>query len=123
MNDETKKKVGLGLSGFLGLAFCASAFFKFVPPPDAAENLEKLGLAASLMPSLGVIEIISALLFLIPKTSFIGAILLTGYMGGAIVTHLRVGDPIVVQILLPIFVWIGFGLRSPSTIRSGLKLT
>ena len=51
------------------------------------------------------------MIYLIPTTSILGAILVTGYVGGTIVTHLRVGEPVYVQIALGILVWLGLYLR------------
>jgi uncharacterized membrane protein YphA (DoxX/SURF4 family) len=120
MTDSTLRKIGWGVSGVLGLAFIASSFFKFFPPPEAVENSTKMGFDPQIFTSLGVLELACAILFLIPKSAFFGAILLTGYMGGAICTHLRVGDPIIIQVLFPILVWIGFGLRNPNKMRTVL---
>jgi len=60
---------------------------------------------------LAIVEISCVVIYLIPATSILGAILLTGYIGGAICTHLRVGDPFFMQIALGIFVWLGLYLR------------
>lgn len=60
---------------------------------------------------LGVLELACTVIYLIPATSVIGAILLAGYMGGAICTHWRVGDPFVIQIVLGVFAWLGLYLR------------
>jgi hypothetical protein len=70
-----------------------------------------LGLSESLLVPLAILELSCALIFLIPATSVLGAILLTGYIGGAICTHWRVGDPFFIQIALAIFVWLGLYLR------------
>ena len=72
-----------------------------------------LGLPESLTIPLAVLEIACVLVYLIPATSVLGAILLTGYMGGAICTHLRVGDPFVVQIAVGVLVWLALYLRDP----------
>jgi hypothetical protein len=86
---------------------------KFLNPPEFAEALEKIGWSGRLMLPLGVVELVSTLLYLFPKTAVLGAILLTGYMGGAIATHVRVGDPFVMQALLPVLLWLGLYLREP----------
>jgi hypothetical protein len=62
---------------------------------------------------LAILELSCAVIYLIPATSVLGAILLAGYMGGAICTHWRAGDPFVVQAVLGILVWLGLGLREP----------
>jgi hypothetical protein len=70
-----------------------------------------LGLPPSLVTPLAILELSCVAIYLVPPTSVLGAILLTGYLGGAICTHLRVGDPFVVQIVLGLFVWLGLYLR------------
>jgi len=63
---------------------------------------------------LGIVELLSTILYLIPRTSILGAILLTGYMGGAIATHVRVGDAFIAQTAVGIFLWGGLFLRYPA---------
>ncbi len=71
-------------------------------------------LPASLITPIGIIELACLTLYLIPRTSVLGAILLTGYLGGATVTHLRVGDPAFVgAVVAGIFVWGGLFFREP----------
>ncbi len=70
-----------------------------------------------LLPPLGTLEICITLLYLIPRTSFLGAILITGYLGGAIFTHLRIGEPWFVQALLGVVAWLGLALRRPILFR------
>jgi hypothetical protein len=75
--------------------------------------MAKLGWSDKLAIALGVTEILSTILYLIPQTSVLGAILVTGYMGGAIATHLRIGEPFFVQAGIGVFVWLGLYLREP----------
>ena len=75
------------------------------------EGMAHLGLPESLIVPLGILEISCVAIYLIPATSMLGAILLTGYIGGAICTHLRVGDPFFFQIVLGVCVWLGLYLR------------
>jgi hypothetical protein len=63
------------------------------------------------MVPLGILEISCVAIYLIPATSVLGAILLTGYIGGAILAHLRIGEPIFMQIALGGCVWLGLYLR------------
>lgn len=104
---------GWVLSILAGLALLASSIFKFMPPmnAEAEQGLQHIGWRADQLGTLGILEIASAVLYLIPQTAVIGAILITGYMGGAIATHLRVGDPVVVQAIIPIVAWLGLWLR------------
>jgi DoxX-like family len=75
-----------------------------------AEAFARLGFPLSLSVELGIIELVCVALYVIPRTSILGAILLTGYLGGAIATHLRVGDPLfdtIFPILIGALVWGG----------------
>lgn len=58
-------------------------------------------------------EIGVTLIYLVPRTSFLGAILMTGYLGGAVLTHLRVGDPWFFPVIIGVLAWIGLALRQP----------
>jgi hypothetical protein len=79
------------------------------------EDFARLGYPESVIMGIAILEIACTLVYLIPRTSVLGAILLTGYLGGAVATHVRVGDPSV-NILAPIFVgalfWVGLYLRN-----------
>src|SRR5688572_18453259 len=71
-----------------------SAVMKFVAPPQVVEGFSKSGWNSNLLLPLGIVELASTILYLVPQTSVLGAILLTGYMGGAIAHHLRLGESI-----------------------------
>jgi hypothetical protein len=79
------------------------------------ESLGQLGYPVSLAVGIGAIELACLLLYMIPRTSVLGAILLTGYLGGAVATHVRVGSPLLTHVLFPIYVaalvWGGLLLR------------
>ena len=106
------KTVGWILSGLLASLLFMSAGFKLVDWPKKAEEFEKIGFTIELMSKIGVLEIIITILFLIPRTSFVGAILLTGYLGGATVTHLRIGEPFIPPVVIGILLWTALGLRN-----------
>ncbi len=76
-----------------------------------------LGYSESVIIPLGVVLLISTILYIIPKTSILGAIILTGYLGGAVATHVRIGNPLFSHILIPVFIgillWLGLYLRNP----------
>ena len=92
-----------------------SATFKFLQPGDEfKKGLEQMGWTADTMFKLGFVEIGCAVLYLIPRTAVIGAILLTGYLGGAVATHVRIGDPsFVTAVILGVLIWLGLWLRDP----------
>jgi len=105
--------LGWILSGLIvALLVLASAVSKFVEWDGKADEFAKLGWTTDMMFAIGIVEVAIALLFIIPRTAFVGAILLTGYLGGATATHVRVGDAFVVPIIVGIVAWIALGLRN-----------
>ncbi|MSR58661.1 MAG: DoxX family protein [Planctomycetaceae bacterium] len=93
------------------LMLLMSAAMKFAKPADVMEGFEKLGYPESLATGLGIVEFVCTALYAIPQTAVLGAILLTGYLGGATATHVRVGEPFIVPVILGILVWGGLFLR------------
>jgi hypothetical protein len=105
--------VGLFLIGVSGIP----KFLDISKIPDMADMLAKLQIPPDLLKTVGVIEISVAVLYLIPRTAFLGAILTTGYLGGALWTHLRVGDTWFFPILIGVLMWLGLALRHPMIFR------
>jgi hypothetical protein len=105
--------VGWVVSILPALLLCFSAYTKLSPPPDFEKQLAPTGWPASVMFGLGIIELTGAILYLIPPTSVLGAILLTGYLGGATAVHVRIADwgHAPVPVVLGIVIWIGVALR------------
>ena len=93
------------------LLLLMSGTMKFIRPPGFAEGLEHMGWSEGQMVNLGIVEIVCVIIYLIPQTSILGAILLTGYLGGAVATHVRVGDPFFIPILAGALLWGGIFLR------------
>jgi len=106
-----RSKAGWVLTVLPSLLLLFSGFNKIIASEEVLSSLSHFGIDPGHIKGLGFVEIVITLLYLLPRTSFIGAILITGWMGGAIFTHLRVGDHFVMQMILPILVWIGFSLR------------
>lgn len=98
-----------------------SGIMKFVKPEPVVEGFTKLGWNESLALGLGILEIICTVLYVIPQTAVLGAILLTGYLGGAIATHVRIGDPYFIPVILGLLIWGGLYLRD-SRLRDLLPL-
>ncbi len=114
---------GWTLTGLVGLFMMgASAIPKFIDWPGKQEMFGHLGISGEMAPILGVLELTVTLLFLIPRTSFLGAILVTGYLGGAVWAHLRVGDPWVFPIVIGVVVWTALGLRKPEIFALALGI-
>ena len=102
---------GWVISVLAAALFVFSASLKFVGGPELAKGMEHMGLNKIPIVPLAVLELTCTAIYLIPATSVLGAILLTGYLGGAILTHWRVGDMFVVQVVLGMLVWLGIYLR------------
>lgn len=103
--------VGRVISWLSGAVFLLSGGMKFKGGPELSEGLAKLGLPESIVVPLAILEIVCAVVYLIPATAVLGAILLTGFIGGAILTHWRVGDPVIIHIVIGVIVWLGIYLR------------
>jgi hypothetical protein len=103
------------LSGLVVLFILFDAVIHILKPTQVVEAFAQLGFPLSTSVTLGVIELIVIVLYLIPRTSVFGAILLTGYLGGAIAAQLRIGAPLFSSTLFPVYValfaWGGLWLR------------
>ena len=83
-----------------------------VQSPAVRESFAKFGYSPNVIAPLGILEAILAILYMIPQTSMLGAILLTGYLGGATATHVRINDPTwVVPVVVGVLLWLGLYLR------------
>jgi hypothetical protein len=92
----------MGALAVLFLLF--DSLIKVMKLPQAVEGSTALGYPAGVVRGIGIVELICLLIYVIPRTSVLGAILLTGYLGGAVATHVRVGSPLLTHILFPIYV-------------------
>jgi hypothetical protein len=93
--------------------------FKFIRPipPQVMQSITQLGLQPALLSAIGILLLVCTVLYVIPATSVLGAVLLTGYLGGAISVQVRVGNPLFGYVLFPVYVgalmWAGLYLREP----------
>jgi len=103
-------------SGIPALFLLADGAMKLGKPTVVVETTVQLGYPESVIVSLGIVLLASAILYLVPRTAVLGAILLTGYLGGAVATHVRVGNG-AFEVLFPVIVgallWSGLVLRIP----------
>lgn len=101
--------------GLVVLFLVADSIGKLVKPQAVVEGTVALGWPESAIAGLGIVLLISTLLYAYPRTSYLGAILLTGYLGGAVATHMRIGDPIFTHVLFPVYMgvilWGGLWFR------------
>ncbi len=110
--------VGRVLSGLAVALLLFSSLLKFFAPAIARDSLVELGYPPSIALGLGVLELGCTMLYAVPATSRAGAVLLTGYLGGAIATHLRLSHPWLSHTLFPVWIggllWAGLLLRDPA---------
>lgn len=102
---------GRVISILVSLLFLMSAVMKLMRPPEVMQGMAHLGLPTSMIMPLAILEISCVVIYLIPPASVLGAILLTGYVGGTIVTHWRVGDPFYGNIVIGLLIWLALYLR------------
>ena len=113
-------KVGWGLSILPCLPVLGAGLQKLpgTLPEEMVQGMKHLGVDPGLARTIGIIELAVVVFCLVPRTAFIGAILFTGWAGGAIMTHFRVGEPVYIQAALAILTWVGLGLRRPAEFAS-----
>jgi len=111
INPKSKIWIGRGLSGIPVLMLLASAGMKLANAPGLDAGFDHLGLPLEHAFGLGILELSCTLIYLIPRSKVLGAILLTGYLGGATLAHVRVSDPFYTQPLLGAMLWGGLYLR------------
>ncbi|MCA9057995.1 MAG: DoxX family protein [Planctomycetaceae bacterium] len=115
---KAQRIAGWVLSVLLVVFLCGpSAMGKFTDWEGKEEMFEKIGLTDDLVRKIGVLEIAIAIPFLIPRTAFVSAILMTGYLGGAVITHLRIGEPFYFPVILGVLLWCALGLRRPEVFQ------
>ena len=108
---------GRALTGVAVLFLTFDMTIKLVGAREAVDGTVQLGWAPHHLPILGVIQLACLVVYLVPRTAPLGAVLWTGYLGGAIATHLRLDNPLLTHVLFPVYVaalvWGGLYLRDP----------
>lgn len=112
----SKKTLWAGriVSGLPALFLLVDAVMKLIKPAPVVEGTVQLGYSESVIVPLGIVLLVCTVLYLIPRTAILGAILLTGYLGGAVATHVRAGEgafPILFPIFFGLLLWGGLWLR------------
>lgn len=104
----TKGKLWTGriMGGIVILFMLMDSIFKFIPNEQVVTGTTELGFQVHHLPIMGTLGLASILLFAFPRTRIIGAILLTGYFGGAIATHVRLDNPLFTHVLFPVYLGI-----------------
>jgi 4-amino-4-deoxy-L-arabinose transferase-like glycosyltransferase len=112
-NSKKMLWAGYIVSALPVLMLLMSAIMKFAKPAAVLEGFAHLGWQENLALALGIVELTSTILYVIPQTAVLGAILLTGYLGGAIATHVRIGEGFIGPAIFGVLVWLGLYLRDP----------
>jgi DoxX-like protein len=106
---------GQTMSAIAVLFLLFDSVIKLVVIAPVVESFAQLGYPVSLARDIGLLELLCILVYVVPRSSVLGAILLTGYLGGAVATHVRVGSPLLTHVLFPTYVgaliWGGLVLR------------
>jgi uncharacterized membrane protein YphA (DoxX/SURF4 family) len=113
MTTKARKIITWILTGIVGFIFIGSGMVKLSGSEDAIQMADGMGINLSTLFSLGIIEIIGAVLFIIPRTGMLGTLLLIAYMGGAMATHIVLGESFLFPALVQVFVWIVACIRFP----------
>lgn len=116
MTSKTMTRIGWGMSGLFALFIAgASVTPKLAGMPVAEETMAALGWPAGFAFAIGILELVLLVLYLLPSTRFLGAVLMTGLLGGAMATQIRVGNPLfsheLFGLYLGLFMWGGLWLR------------
>lgn len=121
--SKTSQVAGWVLTALLAaMLIGASARAKLTEWEGKTAQFEKAGFTTDVMAKIGIVEIVITVLFLVPRTAFLGAILLTGYLGGATVTHVRVGENFATPIVIGVVVWMALGLRQSGIFTQALGI-
>ncbi len=116
---------GRAVSALPVLALVLSACMKLSRSAHVVDVFwQKYGYSEGTLLPIGLLEIACTVVYLVPRTRILGALLLTAYLGGAVATHVRVGDPFLMPVVLGILVWVGLWLRDPRVRSLGaMRLT
>lgn len=105
---------GWAITGLVGLFMVFSGTMALLRPPGMTDRFAtQFGYPEDLILAIGIVEILCAVLYVLPPTAVLGAVLLTGYLGGAVATHVRVKDSFIIPLVVGVFVWLGVYLRDP----------
>jgi hypothetical protein len=106
-----QKWLGLACTALPALMLTMSAAMKLMSSPDFLKGFAAFGWPPHIAQPLGVVELTCTILYLVPRTAVLGAILLTGYLGGAVATHVRIGDVWIAPFLIGVMIWGGLFFR------------
>lgn len=115
-NKKTSRIIGWALS-ILVILFCLfDVFGKFTKPEMVVKGTMQFGFTESMITPIGIMLLVCTILYGIPRTALLGAVLLTGYLGGAVASNMRIEAPLFSNTLFPVYfailTWVGLYLRS-----------
>jgi hypothetical protein len=114
VSSSTFKRVGIVISALPVIALLMSSVIKLSHNEGFVKTFTgELGWPLSVLTGVGILELVCVVLYAIPRTAVLGAVLLTGYLGGAISAHVRTHQPFVIPLVLGVLVWVGLYLREP----------
>jgi len=113
MSTKTRNIIGWCLTGLLALLFLWSAYGKFFGGPELEQQTAAMGISVNALHIMGIVELLSIVLFIIPRTGVLGTLLLVAYMGGAIATHLEHAQPLMMPVIISIVLWVTAAIRFP----------
>lgn len=111
MTEKSKNIIGWILTGLLVFVFVASAVMKFTEGEQVVKSSVEMGISMGVIKLLGVVELLSVLLFILPRTGILGTLLLTAYLGGAIATHLEHQQSVLTAVIIESILWITATIR------------
>lgn len=122
---NTRVRIGRFVTALPVLFLLFDVTIKLLNIKPVIDSMIRLGYAADFGPAVGALELGCLAVHLVPRTATLGAILLTGFLGGAVATHVRVGDPLFTHVLFPVYVatllWAGLSLRQ-TRVRDAIAL-
>jgi len=113
VSGPSRKRLWVGrIMSWLPMALLlTSSVMSIMMPPAVREGMAHLGYREDVAPAIGILAIACAITYLIPRTSLLGAVLLTGYLGGAVASHVRIGEAFFAPVVFGMLVWGGLFLR------------
>lgn len=116
-SDKRMKWAGYGLTGLVTLFLVMDTVMKLLQLDMVKSTMVELGWPADMALPLGIIMTVCTVLYVVPQTAVLGAVLLTAYLGGAVATHVRIGSPLFSHVLFGVYIgvmmWGGVWLREP----------
>ena len=109
--SKTLNRLGYTVSGISILFLLVDSIMKVLMHPMHVEGSAQLGWSANAVQPIGIVLLLCTLLYTIPRTAIVGAVMLTAYLGGAVATVARIGEPFYFPVLFGVLIWVGLYMR------------